>query len=559
MLVLDLLVCLAAALVVGLICERIGLNSIVGYLVAGVVIGPGALGFVRGSDQIRAIAEIGVALLLFTIGLEFSWRQLAKLGRGGLLGGTLVTGILTCITTGVTVAWGKPWQVGVMLGMIISLSSTAVVLRILKDRNELDSRHGRASMGFVLVQDVLMVPLLIIATFLSKPVGDVVQEMGGSVLRTLLLVGIFVVVVSVIIPRLLTAKLVAKNRELPILLAITACIGATWAAHELQISPALGAFFAGMLLAENKFADQMRADVLPLRTLFVTIFFVSVGLLADLQWLGQNLVLVLTVTSLVLLLKTLVTYLTLRPFMLGSVPALATALAVNQIGEFSFVLATIGLAGGLLSQDIFQLVVSTTLLTLLVAPFFTGNAERLSLFLAKRLLPARKLAAEERKSKGNKMEGHVILVGFGEAGQEVGSVLAYHEIPTLVLEINPDLADLAISRGLSGKVGDASQTEILSVAGISTAKCLALAIPNTQGVKDIITTALSLNPELMIIVRARYHVYAQELDILGADVVVDEEVLVGRILGQSVSDFYIDHEGEPKRPRGSKPRAGKTE
>ncbi|MBA4293659.1 hypothetical protein C0431_11910 [bacterium] len=546
-LIYDLLLSLSAALVMGLFFEKLKLSAITGYLLAGALVGAGGLGLLQRPDEVDVIAEIGVALLLFTIGLEFSFRSLIRLGAGVLMGGVTMVLACTAVLTGVGVSFGLDWRAAVIIGAAGSLSSTAIVMRVLRQQNELDSVHGKSSLGVLLVQDIAMVPLVLAVSFLATGSGELGKELGRALWGVAILVLVLVVFVSQVVPRLLDEKIVARNRELPIILAVVTCVGATWAAHELKISPALGAFFAGMLLADSKFSEQMRADVLPLRTLFVTIFFVSVGLLVDLSWMAANLPLVIGSTVVVISVKTVATYLAMRPFVRGIIEVLAVAIALSQVGEFSFVLLTIGRDSGVLDSDLFQLVISTIMLTLLVAPVMVSRSLLIARFLAKRLVPARKLARSEREAHPKSIRGHILIIGYGEAGQATCEALTGLDCPTMVIELDPRLVQLAESNGNMAVIGDATSTDFLhEVAHVDQAKVVLVTVSDHLICRRVVSLVKSLAPKVPLITRSRYHVYSLELDMVGADEVVDEEMLVGKQMGDRVRSL-LGEEGKKQK------------
>lgn len=549
-LIYDLLLALMAALLLGLIFERFKLSAIIGYLLAGALVGQGGFSLIQRPDEVGVIAEIGVALLLFTIGLEFSWRSLRRLGAGVLIGGAVMVMACTLFLTAVGVAVQLSWQAAVIIGAAGSLSSTAIVMRVFRQRNELDSIHGRASLGVLLVQDLAVVPLVLGVSFIASGSGEIGKALGQALWAAAILVIVLVVFVSQIVPRLLHEKIVARNRELPIILAVVSCVGATWAAHELGLSPALGAFLAGMLLADSKFNEQMRADVLPLRTLFVTIFFVSVGLLVDLRWMVMHLPLVLGSTILVMTVKTVATYFAMRPFVRGIVEVGAVALALSQVGEFSFVLLSIGRDSGIIGSDLFQLVISTIMLTLLVAPVMVANSPLISRKIAKRLVPARKLVMSEREAHPKAMREHLVIVGYGEAGQATCEALGDFPAARLVLELDPKLARLAEANGNSAVIGDATSTEfLLEVGHIDQAKAVLVTVSDHTICRRVVALCKSVAPEVLVMTRSRYHVFALELDMVGADTVVDEEMLVGKEMGEQIARRFMEmgEKGEGKK------------
>jgi len=545
-LIYDLLLSLAAALVLGLLFERLKLNAIIGYLLAGAIVGQGGLGLVQKPDEVTVIAEIGVALLLFTIGLEFSWRALRKMGLKVYVGGGIMVVACTLFLTCVGIVSGLSWQAAVIIGAAGSLSSTAIVMRVLRGRNELDSVHGKAALGVLLVQDIAVVPLVLGVNFVANGSGELGKEVGQALWATGLLVLILVVFVSQIVPRLLHEKVVAQNREIPIILAVLTCVGATWAAHELGISPALGAFFAGMLLGDSKFSEQIRADVMPLRTLFVTIFFVSVGLLADLGWIFGHLPLVLASTFMVMAVKTVATYFAMRPFVRGIIETIAVALALSQVGEFSFVLLSTGSEAGIIPPDVFQLVISTIMLSLLLSPFMVSRSLVMGEFLARRLVPARKLVASVRAARPKTLRGHLVTVGYGEAGQATCMALRDIDWPRLVIDIDPKLVRLAERNGNHAIIGDATSAEFLhDVAHISDARAILVTVSDHTICRRVVAVCKSIAPEVRVITRSRYHVYSSELDMVGADEVVDEEMLVGEQMGARIAKLAT--QGNDKR------------
>lgn len=531
--VLDVVVVLGAAAVFGLIFEKIGLGSVPGYLVAGLIVGPSILNLIEGQEVINTIAEVGVALLLFTIGLEFSWKRLVGFGGRAVIAGGIALVAVNAVFTALCLSFGLEWRAAFAIGAAASIGSTAMVLRILRTRNDMDSAHGRFSVAILLTQDVALIPLVLIVAFLANPSGNLATSIGSALLNTTLLVLGMTLFISLVVPRLMDEKVVAKNREIPILIAVATAVGATWAAHALGISPALGAFMAGLLLAEGRFADQMRADALPLRTLFMAVFFVSIGLLVDLHWIGDNVGLVLGATTLLIIGKAIFTYFSVRPFQVSIVQAMATAIAIAQVGEFSFVLLDVARDGGLIDLPLFKLATSVTLLTLFITPFMTGNAYKIALRIAKTFVPKRKLAQAERKAHQTPdRHGHIIVIGFGAAGRAAATTLFDENESVLVLDLSPQLIREAQRCGLGGMVGDATQHTNLERASIESACAVVIAVPDHTAVRAILSQCKHAAPNVPVIVRSRYHVFSDELDVLGADVVLDEEQTVGLLLGR---------------------------
>ncbi|MCA9297110.1 MAG: cation:proton antiporter, partial [Phycisphaerales bacterium] len=362
----DVLLLLLGAFVFGVMFERLGQSAIMGYLLAGLLLGPNALNIIDNAAQVEAIAELGVALLLFTIGLEFSWTRLRKLGSTVFIGGAIQVVVTLAVTAGIAMAFGVRAGAAVAIGGMIALSSTACVLRLLIDRSEMDSVHGRLALGVLLLQDLAVVPLVLLVSVLGKDelsAWGITVELFTAGGLAILLVAVFYLVFRYVVPRLLNATVMRRNRELPILLAIVVGLGAAGIAHSVQLSPGLGAFIAGMILAESPFATQIRADVTALRTLLMTLFFSAVGMLADPLWMLTHLHLLIPLVAAMVIGKAAIIWLILTRFGRPSPVALTTGIVLAQVGEFSFVLASEAYATNLVGEQTFLLVISSTIIT----------------------------------------------------------------------------------------------------------------------------------------------------------------------------------------------------
>lgn len=535
-LILDLTITIGVATLFGLALERFRQSSIVGYILAGVMIGPSVTNWIGSQSEITMLAEIGVAMLLFTIGLEFSFRKLKRLGRVAFLGGTTQVVLVLAVTAGVAMAYGKTWQSSVALGAIAALSSTAVVMRLLKDRNELDSAHGKASIGVLLLQDIAVVPLVIVVTMLGGATSKGTAK-GGDPLTLLfgtaaILLGLWVTA-RILLPRIFDTQAFARNRDLPVLTSIGLCMAATFSAHVVGLSPALGAFLAGMMLADSDYAEQFRSDIGPLRTIFVTLFFTSIGLMVDVAFIGANLVPVLGAVLVVMLGKAILTFASLKAHLPSIFTCFATGLALSQVGELSFLLAQIGRSSGLLDAMVFQYVVAISAISLAITPMLLPHVDPISRWLCVRLFPRRMIARGERGGP-KRLSNHVIVIGYGQAGQAAAAEMEGTGWPVMVLDLDQSLIREARSRGYAGQVGDAGQNENLIHANVSGALGIVIAIPDIRHSERILTLLRHLAPGVPVVVRSRYHVNARELDVLGATEVVDEEALVGKYLGRSL-------------------------
>ncbi len=539
----EVLILLAGALVLGAVFERLRQSAILGYLLAGLLLGPGGpLKWVHQADHVNAIAELGVAMLLFVIGLEFSLRRLLRIGAVGLGGGTLQV-VVTCVIGSLLAKLvGLGNYEAIAVGAVVSLSSTACVLRVLSDRAEMDSVTGRTCLGVLLLQDMAVVPLVLLVTMLNEPdptFSQVLIGMGKSVLLIAGLAGGLYLISAFLLPRIMRDPTMARNRELAILLAVVLAIGSTWVAHELGLSPAIGAFLAGMLLAESPFAVQVRADVGALRALFVTLFFTSVGMLGDLQWIASNWVLIVGTVSAIIVGKTLITTNVVRLFLPKVRHAAGAGLSLAQVGEFSFVLATVAYAEGqgVLNEQTFKLFVASTLVTLFLTPYLVAGGPKFGRALQAigYKLGFEHTAKIEPSTSPGERQGHIIVIGFGPAAQRMYAKMFKRHPNILVVDLNPRNLTLARGMGLNVQVGDATNPELVKHLGVPEASIVVVTIPDHRATVTVIRHVRNLCQDTPIIARSRYHTFADDIQRAGATVTVDEEDWIGRRLGLEVN------------------------
>lgn len=530
---IDILFLLLSATLLGAIFERFKQSAMLGYLLAGTLLGPNAFQFVSEDSPVKIIAELGVTLLLFTIGLEFSFERLRKFGKtpwiiGGLqLGGTIGLG------GGIAMLAGFSFDASIALGAILALSSTAIVLRVLYDRGEVDASHGRQALGILLFQDIALAPLVLLIAALvgAGSMMGVVTKLGVEVVYAGLLTLAFFLFSRFVLPRIVASGTMIRNRELPILFAIVSAIGAAVIAYQLHLSPALGAFLAGMMLGDSPVATQIRADIGALRTLFVTLFFSAIGMLADPAWIADNFIKVGLVVILVIGIKSFIvagaaTLLKLRPR-----HAIAAGFSVAQIGEFSFVLAGIAYVSGrennLFAESTFDLIVAVTIMTLFVTPFLVPFGTWLGKLVEERFFPYKAEDFNQDPDEDTGDEKRVFVIGFGPAGQAVAAGLQKANWPVTVLDLNPAARELAMSRGFEAHIGDVLSSEVLEHAGLHKAVAVVITLPYYRTVAECVRMVKSIHPECLLLARSRYHRYAPIIEAAGAHVVVDEEDTVG--------------------------------
>jgi CPA2 family monovalent cation:H+ antiporter-2 len=552
-LIAEIVALLGLAFILGALAQRYKQNAIVGYLLAGAILGPALF----NKAAVQNVAELGVALLLFSIGLEFSFSRLKRLGLQAFLIGVFQI-LITLGAFSLVFIARVPAKQAIAMGAIIALSSTAIVLRVLVDRTELDSIHGRNALAILLTQDATVVPLVLLVTILGH--GGNVQSVTVHILKTLAttggLVALFYLLFYVVIPKVLMAGGLSSNRELGVLLAIAIAVGAPWAAHAIGLSPALGAFIAGMLLAESPFATQIRSDIGSLRTLFVTLFFTSIGMLANPAWFLAHWVQALLWLVFVFALKAGIIFGICLIFRFGRLAALATGITLAQIGEFSFVLASEAFRGGLLAEDSFDLIVTVTILSMFLAPYMSSYAVPLATRIISTFKRSRTPAAVTTDTQlPTGPSGHIFIIGFGPAGRRVADVLLENGIAPAVIELNPKSAAIAREKGLRVHMVDATSSDAISHIGIKGACLVIVTVPDPRSAREIIHNLRFFSPESMIIARSRYQIASENLQAAGATVVVDEENTIGDELAHAVMESFrqVDINALGRALAGEKP------
>jgi len=536
---INILILLSAALMMGTLAEQLRQSAIIGYLLAGMLVGPNVLGWVGTLNDAQVITEMGAALLLFSIGLEFSFKRLMRLGAVTATTGFLQIVLTWAAATGISHWLGLDMRAAIVIGAAVSLSSTASVFRLLSDKTLMDSMHGRASTGVLLLQDAAVVPMVLLITAMSgsASAGGVLKELGRAGLMSAAAFIVLYVIINYVVPRALNMRTWTKNRELPILLSLVLAVGSAIGAHEAGISPAFGAFLAGMLLAESPFATQIRADVGSVRAVLVTLFFAAVGMYADPGWIGNNIGLVISASSVVIVLKAGVLIAVMLALRFRAGVAVAAGLCLSQIGEFSFVLANIAIAAGTIDENIFKLVVSATIVTLLATPYLVGASPRVNILVHSIRNGEKRDGPSSLRTSGKcaASRNPIIVAGFGPAGKRLIERIANNYADDIiVLDINPKNAHASREYGVEFQIGDACNIEVLEHAGIRCAKVMVVTLPDPEAAKRIIELCKDIAPNVSVVSRVRYDIYEKDILKAGADAVVNEENNVGVSLSDEV-------------------------
>jgi CPA2 family monovalent cation:H+ antiporter-2 len=525
--VVAIAILLVAALVGGMIAHRLKQPIILGYLVIGVVIGPHSLGLVEDLEIIKTVATIGVALLMFTLGLEISISQLREVGKVGIWGGSiqiLITFILGLVVGLFLFNWSTPQAT--LFGLIVSLSSTVVCLKILMDRGELSSVHGRIMLSILILQDIAVVIMMVIIPLMSSEVENVFLDLGVALGKSVLFIGLAILLGRWIVPWLLGNVGGVRARELFLLTVLVLSLGTAVGTHIFGLSVVFGAFLVGLILRETRFVHQALAEITPLRDVFATLFFVSLGMLLDLEFLINNWVLVLSVIVVIILLKSLVIFGIVKIFGHGNRVALLTGAGLFQIGEFGFILAQSGIDTGIVTNQFYSLILSAAIITMLLTPISISIFSKLYPTMASRLTK-KEIKTKETNARlalgQSEIFNKIVIAGYGRVGQNIAQGLYDAGIPYLIIDTDPERVSEARTSGRPRIYGDASNIHVLSRSGLDKAKALVITYPDPMAVVTTAKLALTLNPKLRILARVHRTREADELKKLGVVELVSPE------------------------------------
>jgi CPA2 family monovalent cation:H+ antiporter-2 len=529
----DTIVILAIAVGVLMICGRLRLPSVVGLLIAGAVIGPSGFSLLSRVEEVEVFAEIGVALLLFLIGLELSMDQLRELRRIFFIGGVIQVVSTAALVMVAALLLGFEWQSSLFFGFVVALSSTAVVLKSLQDRRESHSPQGNLALGLLLFQDFLVVPMIVLVPLLAGAIEATPAALAMRLGSALLVIGLVFFVARFAMPRLLRELAAAQTRETFILGALLVGLGMAVFTEKLGFSLALGAFLAGLLISETEFGPQVIADIGPLRDVLASLFFLSIGMLVDIGLVADRLPVVLAVASAMVVVKLLTTGLAVVALGFPMRVVGLTSLVLAQVGEFSFVLLALAGTYELVDPALYQTLLAAAVLTLLATPFLIAAGPALTGRMRTAAEPA---VASDRVG----LEGHVVICGYGVNGQVLSRILGEASIRYRVLEINSLVVRDAKRDGVDIVFGDSTRPEILHHVNIESAKVVVLAISDARATAQTIQLVRQLNPTATVIARTRRVDEIAELRALGADLVISEEFETAiEILTRVLQSYHV--------------------
>lgn len=514
-----------SALVAGFIFRQMKQPMITGYILAGLLIGPYFLKLIDSKVHVTDLAELGVALLLFTLGVELSLKQIFSANKRVFLVG--ITQVVLTVLFGFCAAQALGFATGaagaLLLGAVCALSSTVVVTKVLGDRGELSSLHGSILVGVLIVQDLALVPIISLLTALNSGAENIAAGLFLAALKACFLIGIVVIGATRLVPPFLGKAARTGSRELFQLAVMSICLLTAILSNSLGMSVELGAFLAGIMVSESVYGYQALADIHPMKDLFSTIFFVTVGMMLNPQFVLSNWSLILIFVLVLLVVKVFIAALSARLAVRETRTALLVGMGLAQIGEFSFVLAMLGKSLGIVDGALYDLYISASVITLVLSPFI--------LAIAPVLLAARDekevLQAGEDSHRKVEMEGHVVLCGFGTSGHGLAHVLAQYSIPFVVIEFNAVLLDELDAAGYRYVYGDAAKGIILESAAIASARALVVSVRDHLTATTIVDNALKLNPDLKVIVRSADFGHIESLKAVGVHAVVNPEIEAG--------------------------------
>ena len=548
----DIVIIFAFSSLVNYLFTKIKVPTIIGYLLTGVIVGPKLMGIIKAPQEIELMAGIGVVLLLFMIGMEFSLNHLFKIRRRVFLGGFLQLSLTTLVTTFLAHAYDLNWKASLFIGFLTALSSTAVVLKILQDRSEVTSNYGRTVLGILIFQDVVLVPLMLFTPFLGGGEIDYSGQLLMLALKTIFVIGFLYVGNRWLMSKLLHKIALTRNQELFMMIILLICLSVALLTYKMGMPLAFGAFLAGLMISESEYSHNAFGNLITFRDTFTSFFFVSIGMLLDLGFVMDNLVAIILTVILVVFLKSLVGGLT--AFLLGHTfrGTVLVGIALSQVGEFSFILAKQGKDFAILDDYFYQMFLAVAIITMSISPFLIMLGKRITNLLLK--LPIPKVMIEGlfplKQIEIPKLENHLVLIGKDSRAQNFSKMAKFSNLPYVSIIFDPEIARQRQEKGETVVYGDAFNIPILEKAQVAQAHIVVISIGKLEVLKVIIRKVRYLNNHATIIVRTPHIEDIEALYKIGATQVIPEEfetaidlferVMVNFLLPRKEIDLAID-------------------
>ena len=528
-----------------LVCHRLRVPSIVGFLLTGLIAGPHGLALIQGGGEVEILAEVGVILLLFTIGIEFSLKNLLQIKRSVLVGGSLQVGLTLIAAFVIARHFGKSTNQSIFVGCLAAVSSTAIVMKLLQERDETRTPHGRTALAILIFQDIAIVPMILITPILAEQSSDMSKTLILLLAKGVAMIVVVFVGAKYVVPLILSQVLRTRSREVFLLSVLAICLGVVWLTSRFGVSLALGAFLAGLIVSESESSHDALGHFTPFRDVFTSFFFVSVGMLLDLHVLFQRPLLIAAVTIGVLVAKSIiaggVTWILGYPLR----AAILTGFTLSQVGEFAFILSKTGIEHGLLSDGSYKLFLAVSVVTMAATPFIISGAPRvadgaLRLPLPNRLVMGLKPIAQTQHLE---LRNHIVIVGFGLNGRNVARAARAADIPYVIIEMNTEIVRTARSDGEPIFFGDAVHDAVLRHVNIKSARVVVVAISDDAAARRIVAAAHALNPTSHIVVRTRHVAEVEALYRVGANEVIPEEFETSvEIFTRVLMEYLVPHD-----------------
>ncbi len=524
----DMLILLGSSVVIVFLLQRLKLPSILGFIITGIIIGPHALGLISAEEQIDALAEIGIILLLFVIGMELSIKQLSSIKKTVFVGGGLQVGLTILVTGAAYFLLDHSISESVFVGFLFSLSSTAIVLSAFQDRNEINTPQGKNALAILIFQDIIVVPMMLFTPIIAGESGNVTQSILMLLLKSAGVLLVTYISAKYLVPRLMYAVAKTRSKDLFLLTTITICFAVAYLTSLAGLSLALGAFLAGLIISESEYSHQATSIILPFRELFTSFFFISIGMLLDFHFFIQHFFIVLLVVIIVLVLKSAAIGWAMRLLKYSQKTAFITGLSLFQVGEFAFILSKVGLDYHLINDTIYQYFLAVSIMSMLFTPFVIMFAESfINRFLQTRVMQkiSRNQSTEIDVDHIDEelLDNHLVIIGFGVNGSNLAKAAHYSDIPYVVVELNATTVKREKAKGIPIIFGDATKEHILATTRLKRARAVVVAISDDRATRTIVSNIRLFAKSTFLLVRTRFVKEIPELLALGADEVIPEE------------------------------------
>ena len=530
LLIKEIVIILALSAVMIFIFHRFKLPSILGLLITGMLAGPYGLGFISDLKEVDILEEIGIIFLLFIIGIEFSLKSLISIRKAVLIGGSIQVLVSALVFFLILLWFGLTVPQAIFTGFLFSFSSTAIVLKILQEKENIKSPHGKIAVGILIFQDLAVVPMILFTPFIAGQTQNVGVTAGWLILKIILVIFVVLYGGRYLIPKVVDLVARTKSKELFIMTIMLICFAVAWATHTLGLSLALGAFFAGLIISESDYKHQAAGNILPFREIFISFFFVSVGMLLDISFVKNHLFIIVMLTLMVIISKVAIAAMAARILKYPLRTSILVGLSLFQIGEFAFILSETGIENNLLTPENYQYFLSIALLTMGITPFIMGFSEPITGVLLK-MRPARHWKqqsadishTENSDTDSLELNNHLVIVGFGINGKNVAKVAQMANIPYAAIELDPYIVSTERNNGFSITYGDATEESMLQNINIKQVRIVVIAISDFEATKKLIFNIRQLNKACFVIVRTHYVHEIDKILELGANEVIPEE------------------------------------